>query len=308
VLIVSFVGICLGLASLAGFFGGTWWVFDLLANFRHQMAVGLILCTLLLVLGRWKKSAVIVGVMTVFNLSVVLPLFFDPGRPETSDFRVLSFNIHASNRQFEDVISLVRESNADVVILHEVTSRWEGVIDEAAAAFDDWDYEVTRSRATGDLFGSLVLAPAGSAVESFGFGLSEPRAIEIVLPNGVAILGIHPLSPYTEVRHQQNDQQLQFATDWATSQEGPMVVVGDFNATPWSFPFRRLVAAADLTNSARGFGLDLTYPADRSFLIRIPIDNLLHSEDLAVVDRRLGPATGSDHLPLTVDLALVADS
>ena len=84
--------------------------------------------------------------------------------------------------------------------------------------------------------------------------------------------------------------------------------MGDFNATPWSFPFRRLLSSTDLSNSARGYGLDLSYPANGNLLVRVPIDHLLFSGGLAVVDRRLGPAMGSDHFPLTVDLALVAAS
>lgn len=83
-------------------------------------------------------------------------------------------------------------------------------------------------------------------------------------------------------------------------------MVGDFNATPWSYPFRRLMASTDLSNSALGFGLDLSYPADGNPLVRVPIDHLLFSDGLAVVDRRLGPAMGSDHFPLTVDLAFTA--
>ena len=104
-------------------------------------------------------------------------------------------------------------------------------------------------------------------MESFGFGLTDPRAIEILLPDGVAMLAVHPLSPSSEFRAEQNDRQLQFAADWAADQDGPTIVVGDFNATPWSYPFRRLMSSTDLSNSARGFGLDLSYPADGNPLL-----------------------------------------
>jgi endonuclease/exonuclease/phosphatase (EEP) superfamily protein YafD len=308
VLIVSFVGYCLGLATVAGFFGGSWWVLDLLAGFRHQLAVGLMICTLVAVLARWKKTAVAIGLLAAVNLALVVPLYIGPNRPETSELRIVSFNVLASNRRFAEVVDFIRGSEADVVVLHEVTSRWEQEIEEAAAAFDDWPYEITEARARGDLFGSLVLVEAGAVVESFGFALTDPRAIEILLPDGVALLAIHPLSPSSEFRAQQNDRQLLFAANWAAGQNGPTIVVGDFNATPWSYPFRRLVSSTELSNSARGFGLDLSYPADGNPLIRVPIDHLLFSDGLAVVDRRLGPAMGSDHFPLTVDLALVAAS
>jgi endonuclease/exonuclease/phosphatase (EEP) superfamily protein YafD len=293
---------------VAGFFGGSWWVLDLLAGFRHQLAVGLMICALVALLARWKKTAVAIGLLAAVNLALVVPLYIGPNRPETGELRIVSFNVLASNRRFAEVVDFIRGSEADVVVLHEVTSRWEQEIEEAAATFDDWPYEITEARARGDLFGSLVLVEAGAVVESFGFALTDPRAIEILLPDGVALLAIHPLSPSSEFRAQQNDRQLLFAANWAAGQHGPAIVVGDFNATPWSYPFRRLVSSTELSNSARGFGLDLSYPADGHPLIRVPIDHLLFSDGLAVVDRRLGPAMGSDHFPLTVDLALEAAS
>ena len=307
-LIVSFVGYCLGFATLAGFFGRSWWVLDLFAGFRHQLAAGLIICALVAALARWRKTAAAIGLLALVNLALVVPLYVGPSRPASGELRVLSFNVLASNRRFADVIDFIRASDANVVVLHEVTSRWERAIDEAAETFDDWPYEITKGRARGDLFGSMVLVEPGAVVESFGFALTDPRAIEILLPDGVALLAIHPLSPSSEFRAQQNDRQLRFAADWAAGRDEHAVVVGDFNATPWSYPFRRLMAATDLSNSARGFGLDLTYPADGNPLFRVPIDHLIFSDGLAVVDRRLGPAIGSDHFPLTVDLAFVATS
>ena len=307
-LIVSLVGYCLGLVTVAGFFGGSWWVLDLLAGFRHQLAIALMVCALVAAFARWRKTAVAIGLLGAVNLALVVPLYIGPSRPQTGELRIVSFNVLASNRRFAEVVDFIRSSEADVVVLHEVTRRWEQEIEAAAATFDDWPYEITEARARGDLFGSMVLVESGAAVESFGFALTDPRAIEILLPDGVALLAIHPLSPSSEFRALQNDRQFLFATEWAAGQDGPAIVVGDFNATPWSYPFRRLLSTADLSNSARGFGLDLSYPADGNPLIRVPIDHLLFSEGLAVVDRRLGPAMGSDHFPLTVDMALVAAS
>jgi endonuclease/exonuclease/phosphatase (EEP) superfamily protein YafD len=308
VLIVSLVGFCLGLATLAAFFGGSWWVLDLLAGFRHQLAAGLIICAFIAVLANWKKTALAIGLLAAMNLFVIAPLFFGPSRPETGQLRILSFNVLASNRRFAEVIDFIRATKADVVVLHEVTRRWEDAVEEASLTFDDWPYEITETRARGDLFGSLVLVEAGGMVESFGFAVTDPRAAEIKLPEGVAILAIHPVSPSNEFRADQNDRQLQFAADWAVAQDGLAVVAGDFNATPWSYGFRRLLSSADLSNSARGFGLDLSYPANANPLLRVPIDHLLFSDGMAVVDRRLGPAMGSDHFPLIVDLAFVATS
>ncbi len=121
----------------------------------------------------------------------------------------------------------------------------------------------------------------------------------------VRLLGTHPLSPSTEERARLRDAQLGFARDWSAESGGRRVVAGDLNATPWSLPFRRLVSGGSLMNSQRGYGLELTFPSGSSPLVQVPIDHVLHSDGLRVIDRRLGPAIGSDHLPVVVDLALV---
>ena len=81
------------------------------------------------------------------------------------------------------------------------------------------------------------------------------------------------------------------------------MVLGDLNATAWCYAFRRFLRETGLKDSARGWGYQATWPT--GFLpLRIPIDHCLLSPDLKVLNRRIGPNVGSDHFPLTVELAL----
>ena len=81
------------------------------------------------------------------------------------------------------------------------------------------------------------------------------------------------------------------------------MVIGDLNATPWSVDFRHLEEAGGLINSQRGHGIQPTYPAfPLAWPMRIAIDHCLHSYNLATLERRVGPALGSDHLPIEVVL------
>ena len=79
----------------------------------------------------------------------------------------------------------------------------------------------------------------------------------------------------------------------------PVLVVGDLNATPWSSGFRALERRGSLVDSLRGRGLQPSWPEGFGPLM-IPIDHALHTTDLAVADRRTGPASGSAHRPLVV--------
>jgi len=298
---VATVAVVIAAASVTAFFGRYWWVLDLVSNFRAHMTVILVATGLILALGRWHRTALVVGLVAALNAAAVLPLFIGPAaRPQTADVRVMSFNLLSDNTNYDAVIDFIADQSPDVVVLHEASRPWE----EALAAAD-LGYEITRGRTEDLIFGSLVLARPGSQVQSFGFQVSDPRAIEVVLPSGVAVLGIHPLAPFPDDQTERRRFQFEFAGLWAASREGPKVIVGDFNASPWSDPFRRLRTDTGLRNSQAGYGLELSYPADANPLLQVSIDHLLHSPDLVVADRRLGPPLGSDHLPLVVDLSLV---
>jgi endonuclease/exonuclease/phosphatase (EEP) superfamily protein YafD len=250
--------------------------------------------------GRWWKTGWAILIVALANLLTVLPLYLQPATavPTEAAWRVLSFNLLASNEQFAAVINYIEEVDADVVFLHEVSRPWEVALDAA-----DLDYHIYNNRSGDLIFATLVMTKDPAEVHSFGFELRGPRAVQVDV-DGLTLLGIHPLSPTDERRAHLRNQQLGFVREWFESTPGLRVVAGDFNATPWSYPFRRLVSESGALNSQRGFGLQASYPVRASALLRVPIDHLLFSDGLAVVDRHLGPALGSDHFPLVVDLAL----
>lgn len=288
----------LTLVSIAAFFGRWSWALDVLANFRVQYAFALVLMAIFLAAGRWGRSSAVVALGAIVNLAVIIPLYIGEGQtlPPEEPVRVLSYNLLSSNEQFGDVAGYIRDMDPDVVFLHEASRPWEVAMEAA-----DLGYTVTRSRSPELIFGTLVLSREGDRVTSYGFTLGGPRAVEVV-HDGIAFLGVHPLAPTTAERSALRNAQIDFAADWSNDREGSHVVVGDLNATSWSYPVRRLLARTEMENSQSGFGVHATFPASGNFFIRVPIDHLFHSPDLAVADRILGPPMGSDHYPLVVDL------
>ncbi len=307
-ILVAIPAVALAAVSLAAFAGRWVWWLDVLANFRPQYVVSLVILGLIVLMSRWRRIAY--GILTVaaINLVFVLPLYVgSPGvaDPDLPSLRVMSFNLLSTNASYSDVIEYIRTVDPDLVLLHEASRPWEVAIEAA-----NLDYQVIRPRSDSLIFGTLVMV-RGEDVEaiSYGFAEAQPRAVSIMYrptgwPEGVSVLSTHPLAPTEKDRAQLRDAQLDFAATWAADQEDGFIVVGDFNATPWSWPFRNLMARAPLRNSQLGFGVQPSFPTSSTFLMRVPIDHLLHSDTLSVVDRRLGPAMGSDHFPLVVDLQL----
>lgn len=300
--------LALAIVSLASFFGTWVWWLDVLANFRAQYVVGLLLLGLALILVRWRRTGVTVLAVAVVNLVPVLGLYLGspgPSEPSAPSIRVMSFNLLSDNVRYSEVIDYIRSVDPDLVLLHEASRPWEVAVEAA-----DLEYEVIRPRADTLIFGTLVMV-RGEEIEaiSYGFAESQPRAVEISYrptgwPEGIDVLSTHPLAPTESARAELRDAQLAFAAEWASSRQGPLVIVGDFNATPWSWPFRHLVSETGLHNSQWGFGLQASFPTTSNVLLRVPIDHLLHNDRLVVRDRQLGPSLGSDHFPLVVDLEL----
>jgi endonuclease/exonuclease/phosphatase (EEP) superfamily protein YafD len=305
VVVVVIPAVALAALSLASFAGQWVWWLDVLANFRAQFAVALVIFGLFLLISRWKKVAIGVLVVAGVNLFFVAPLYV--GSPGDSDpsapaFRIVNFNLLSDNESYAEVIDFIRTTEPDLVFLHEASRPWE-----VALGASNLNYEVIRARSDDLIFGTLILARDEVEAVSYGYGITQPRAVSMTYhpddwPVEVKILTTHPLAPTSEERAGLRDAQLDFAAGWAADQQGHYLVVGDFNATPWSWPFRKLVASGDLRNSQRGFGLQPTFSTMSNTILRVPIDHLLHSDGLRIRDRRLGPSLGSDHFPLIVDL------
>ena len=291
--------------SLASFAGAWVWWLDVLANFRAQYVVILAVLGLVVAASRWRRTGLVILGIALLNLLFVAPLFVgSPGEPVTGapGIRVMSFNLLSTNESYSDVIEYIEATDPDLVLLHESSRPWEVAMESSGL-----DYEIIRGRSENLIFGTLVLAPHEVEAVSYGFAEGDGRAISLVFqPEGwpvpVQILSSHPLAPTSGERAALRDAQLSFAAGWAAEQEGAYAVVGDLNASPWSSPFRGLVSEGGLRNSQIGFGVQPSFSANTILPFRIPIDHLLHSADLRIRDRRLGPALGSDHFPLVVDL------
>lgn len=80
----------------------------------------------------------------------------------------------------------------------------------------------------------------------------------------------------------------------------PLVLVGDFNATPRRASLESMAERLGLTPAPSFPG---TWPAAAPSALRVGIDNAFVGGGVEVRSRRLGLPTGSDHAPVVVDLS-----
>ena len=153
--------------------------------------------------------------------------------------------------------------------------------------------------------GVTVLASSDLAPTALDIEIGrEAVAVSVVLDGErIDVLGLHPPSPTTQARSGRRDGLLSAAGDWAASRNVPVVVLGDFNATPWSAAYRSLRWRGGLVDTLSGSGMQASWPVGWGIL-SIPIDHVLHTRDLGSVERRTGPSFGSAHRPVIVSVGL----
>jgi endonuclease/exonuclease/phosphatase (EEP) superfamily protein YafD len=127
-------------------------------------------------------------------------------------------------------------------------------------------------------------------------------ALDVPGTGSIRLVLVHATDPIQASGLQLRDEFLAAIAPIIAGLDGPVIVAGDFNATPFTPAFRRfLVDARVLPPRA----LPGSYPANFGAL-GLPIDHiLLRDADLSAV--RALPATGSDHRPILAHIVLPAE-
>ncbi len=310
--------VVLAAATLAGRLGRFWWVMDLCSHFAVYLAVGSAgLCVAAVLLRRWVWAGLAVGVLAV-NGVLILPIFTSvaASAPEGSAVLTLAeVNVLHMNRDRTRVGDYLRRCGADIVVVQEVEPWWDTALREM-----DIPYRVAESRPGQGSFGIALLVHQSlgddatitlqsTRVFDFadGFVGEERPAIQATLSlsgQRVRLLSVHPPPPVSARHAALRDSILRRAKKWADEQTDPHIVIGDLNTTPWSYAFSILTGDGKLISTLDGRGNQGTWPTHLPMPWLLPIDHCLVSEEWACLDRRIGQATGSDHLPLMVTLAI----
>jgi endonuclease/exonuclease/phosphatase (EEP) superfamily protein YafD len=125
------------------------------------------------------------------------------------------------------------------------------------------------------------------------------------LPSGdeVILYSVHPRPPLPENSVSAADKELIKIAHHTREADRPVVVAGDFNDVPWSFTLEKFQEISQLRDIRIGRGLYNTFDA-KSFIFRLPIDQIFISPGLGVVELAKPLAFSSDHKALFVKLTV----
>lgn len=299
--------LCILLAAVvvvAVFFGTTHWWFEVTTHFVHLYFLAAIALGLLALLARARISATICVLLLLCLLPSMAPYYLPQfgnaaAAGSNRELKIFHFNPRANNQSnYDGALALAAQSNADIIAISEINPQWERRLKKALP-------EYTQKLVTTEGGGIALLSKVPlTSLELRYFGeRRRPRIFAVANIGGVPvrILAVHPFIPVGKALTRRNEEFKQWATDLSAG-SGPVIVVGDMNSSPWSPYLREFMEAAKLRDTALGFGIAPTWPAD-VFAIT-PIDHCLVSDHFTVSHRNAGPAFGSDHLPITAVVRL----
>ncbi len=291
-------------ATVTGFLGRLSWFLDLFSHFRLQYFAGLLGVGLLLALGRRRVAAAGMLLFAGINLAVMAPHFVgsvEPAPAGAQSARVMLFNVNTRRGDPVRAREAVEEAAPDIVVLAEIDARWVTSLQWLRASHPHVCLSPREDNFGIGVFSRLPLAGA-EVVHAGEAGVPSIVARVHAAGDVVTVIATHPLPPdCAEDWRLRNDQLARLPSLVPTS--GPVLLLGDLNTTPWNLFFRDLLRATGLRDSARGHGIHPTWLVENPWMA-LPLDHCLHSPDVAILDRRVGPAAGSDHRPLIVDFAL----
>jgi endonuclease/exonuclease/phosphatase (EEP) superfamily protein YafD len=292
------------LLSVAGFFGTYHRYLELTAHFKpHYLVVSLLCLFICISLQAWVWALYSLAAFAL-NLAAIAPWYLPPARASGAEpgqaITVICANVQYTNTNYAPFLGLIHEEMPHVVIAQEANEPWLAHLSQLTAQFP---YAVTVPGRGGSgiaLYSRLPIAHA----EAVYLGQQRRPGVIARLNLGTSVLAvvtIHPRAPLHDRAFGDRNEQLLAATKVVERVPSPKLLVGDFNTSPWSPYYKRVVRDTNLRDARKGFGLLPTWPAALSW-IGLPIDHCLVSPELSVARMRTGANIGSDHLPLIIDL------
>ncbi|MCB9507077.1 MAG: endonuclease/exonuclease/phosphatase family protein [Myxococcales bacterium] len=277
------------------------WVAEPFANGRLLVAIALAPVALLLMVGRSYLRGLIAVAIGLWHAAPLMLLESQAAdaHPVPADpipVTVAALNLLADNADADAVVAWLAGTDADVIVLHEVTPTWARAL--ARPELAPWPNRLVEALpgATGIALLSRTPLATGEVVE---IGTNGPPFVDATVGVGgcgVRVLGVHTFPPVSRAMLGVRQRVYDAVAERAGRGPAP-VAVGDWNATLYSSANAAFEAETGLVDVARRVGrrgtwLPLLGP------LALDLDRAFVPTSWAVESVAVGPNVGSDHLPV----------
>ncbi|WP_297187002.1 endonuclease/exonuclease/phosphatase family protein [uncultured Porticoccus sp.] len=246
-------------------------------------------------------------IVKMLPYTVLMPrqVLASESRSDEAHLRLLVANVLMGNRESGAFLDIVREYDPDVILTVETDEWWE----EALRSLEE-TYPYTLKNPLDNTYGMLLYSRLEMIDPEIRFILKDSipsMHTQVVLPSDdrVSMHFVHPDPPNPKYATEttKRDAELLILGRETAQRDRPTIIAGDFNDVAWSYSTRLFQKASGLLDPRVGRGMYNSYNA-RNPLLRWPLDHVFHSDHFKLVHMERGPAWGSDHFPIFIELSL----
>ena len=219
--------------------------------------------------------------------------------------RLLISNVLMPNREAEGLLDAIQQYDPDLVLTVECDDWWE----ERLRVLED-DYPQTLKHPLDNTYGMLLYSRLDLIDPEIKFLVEDDipsMHMQVRLPGGdcVWLHCIHPDPPNPKYADSttERDAELLIVGKALQDFDEPVIVSGDLNDVAWSYTTDLFQRVSELLDPRRGRGMYNSFNA-KNPLMRWPLDHVFHSEHFTLGRLERGPAYGSDHFPMFIELYL----
>lgn len=299
---------------------GSWWIriFDFP---RAHIAVTAALTALLLPLAEtpptfaaWillfaLAASVFIQAYWIYPYTMLVAPEVQNNRHSAGGVRLMIANILITNRQFPRLANYVAQYDPDMLLVLETNEWWARQLQSLDPRFP---YKV--SYPLENAYGISLHSKLDLVDTEIRFLVQDdiPSIRTKVKLNErclVEFYGVHPRppTPPEHDRSTERDAELILIGRECETSKLPVIVAGDLNDVAWSYGTLRFRKISRLLDPRIGRGFFGTFHAKLPFF-RWPLDHVFHSDHFRLVDMKVLPQFGSDHLPVFVHLSYERDA
>lgn len=294
--------------SLAEYLSNWHRYFEFTTGYKLQFLL-MALCSLMyFVLSRRKLWIVLSLLCVLLNLAEILPWYFNRPTVVSLDqyepLKVLSYNVLWKNNNYDKAISLVNREQPDIAIFQEAISHWHPKL---IALKPDYPYHIWAEKLEMEVYSKLPLN--NPQIKLYGTYRGLVIADIKVGDRMVKFVATHAYPQLYWGRGGwliRNEHLQEGIGKYVKNLDRPAIVIGDLNVSMWSPFYRLMIQASGLRNARQGRGILPTHSivAPQFAALSAPIDHCLVTPNIQVANFQLGPAIGSDHLPIIAELLI----
>ncbi len=306
---VSFVTPFFAVLVLAASLPAHFQMADLASHFMAQYAVGAVVLFAMGLL--FKSSRHVLALLTLlFSVSAFQLLPYLPitkPSPDGATLKIMQVNVLFINKDPSKLKALIEKEQPDIVVSSETPPVFAEMFATLKHDYPWQDLHPQKDNPRG--LGVISKRKLGNPQRTHFDHKGVPSQVFTVTVSGrdITFVSIHPFTPTENIERRDNEFRL-IAEQYKKTPAKDLIVLGDFNATPYCAAYKQLVKSLNLSNARDGFGI---YPSWPTFLptpfLRIPIDHVLVSSTIAVHNFRTLTPVGSDHLPTLTDISIKAN-